>query len=293
MKMKLKHSNLPTTPLLLLLSLSLSACGSCTAEEDEEPPVVQRPDVCEISPADVLDCEIPPKESEDAFVVINSSKDLEPVCASRCNRFYSLSVFANDFTFEDLSFFSHIIRANFVSFSGYIRALRGTEQLDIGGFSASGTFLLREIDGFSGATELLGVSIIENEDLEAVRGFDNVVTFESARLKINSNYKLKVIDAFNKLPSISEDGTIELQNNPQLQSIEGFRSLTQGQFLIIVGNPNLTKLSGLSNIQDFEQVRIEANAKLTKCEIDRTLAKLNPEVRVVLSNNGPDGPCPD
>jgi len=172
MKMNITPSNLLTTPLLLAMCLSLSACGACSAEEDEPPPVVQKPDVCDISPTDVLDCEMPPKESEDAFVVINSSKDLEPLCASRCNRFYALSIYADAFTFEDLSFLSHVIEIYGLSLASNIRSIKGTEQLKINNLNVISTFSLKEMSGFSGTTTLSGVTIVENEDLEAVQEDD-------------------------------------------------------------------------------------------------------------------------
>ena len=159
-----------------------------------------------------------------------------------------------------------------------------------GGLYISDNAKLVDISGPSSLHEINGgLTVMTNNDLTSVGGFDNLVTLHG--ITISGNPKLGDIGGFNSLAAIKSEndfpGDLVIEGNNSLSNVEGFLALTSVKSIRIVGNNMLSSLnrfvalksvagylilsdnSALSTISGFNSVesiaadlRIENNVEL-------------------------------
>lgn len=186
-----------------------------------------------------------------------------------------------------MSIYSNRMLASFPGFTSL------TEVSD-GGIYIQSNPVLRGVIGFSGLHSVKGsITIINNESLEDVKGFNNLITTGS--IKIEGNPLLQTVNACfaalttaidiniirnNKItdlaafPSLTElQGQLTISNNPFLKSIDGFKKLV--------------KISGSANTSFQNGFFIENNSVLESFDGLSSLTEISGEHAAVSINKNP------
>lgn len=108
--------------------------------------------------------------------------------------------------------------------------------------------------------------IARNESLENFEGLNNLTSLGYGQLYVIENNSLKSFDGLESLTNIG--GTLRIDYNPVLESIEALSNLTQinlfnGPYVQIHNNPMLTSLSAFHNLTRLGSLSIQGNHALT------------------------------
>ncbi len=158
-------------------------------------------------------------------------------------------------------------------------------------------FTQSDIDHFPSAfpncTELEGdVNVNGYDNISNLFGLIEVTSIEG-QLNILDNNILTDLAGLDNLASLG--GWLSIYWNDSLTTLEGLHSLNTAGGLVIGndfggGNPLLTSLSGLDNIDanSIEYLNISANASLSSCAIQSVCDYLaTPNASVIIANNAP------
>lgn len=173
------------------------------------------------------------------------------------------------------------LRGNLTIFGEDISDLRGFSILSgIEGSLTIGNTQVRNVDAFSNLMRLDGpLEISNNQNLENLNGFRQVgsLSGELMALEIHSNPKLTTIDQFNEFELI--EGSINIWDNASLTEVD-FQALTEVEALSIGLNPQLSDLSGFSQLRRVKYFSVGYSAVIT------TLSDFNLEHVGVLEISG-------
>ncbi|TGE18912.1 hypothetical protein [Hymenobacter elongatus] len=162
--------------------------------------------------------------------------------------------------------------------------LRSLTGLYIGGNTAMTT-----LSGFNGGLVLGGTGIVNintNARLTSITGFRGL---NVQSLSIHTNNGLKEIPGFASSKGLNVGvsgnpalesvagfgnsqftGTVQVDNNAQLQRITGFSSPTAPRFITVSGNPLLTSIASAfaySSYAPLTTLRVEGNTALATCSV--------------------------
>jgi len=159
----------------------------------------------------------------------------------------------------------------FVTTNNLLQNFSGLSSLtSIGGFFQVDN--CNNLSNFSGLDSLETIGnylwINENSSLVDFTGLNSLISTGGAGFFIDNNDAIVNLNGFDSLTTINEELTIN--NNPLMETLNGVESLTTiGDFLRIIGGmPNLTDISGISNI-DYTTITglfINDNTSLAVCE---------------------------
>lgn len=177
--------------------------------------------------------------------------------------------------------------------------LDGLKNLrDIHGYlSISGNGALTSINGFDSLRGSSSIRITDNPVLSTITGFPKLsVTHDDlsqmfpsgAVMLIAFNPNLISLSGFNGLERIRQ---ININDNPKLQAVTGFKSLTQVQFLYrfplgglyIQNNAALNNLSGFSHLTQVSFFTISGNNSLTNVDAFSSFTTI--ATNLTISNN--------
>lgn len=111
--------------------------------------------------------------------------------------------------------------------------------------------------------------IAGNESLENFEGLNNLTTLGYGQLHVRENNSLVSFDGLEGLTTVG--GTIRIDFNPVLESIEALSNLTQvnlfnGPYVQIHNNPMLNSLSAFHNLTRMGSLSIQGNHSLTNLD---------------------------
>ncbi len=168
----------------------------------------------------------------------------------------------------------------------------------LGGILEIGLPQLTNLDGLSGLTSTGGINFTTNPLLTDINGLSNITTL-GGYLMINDVDALTNLDALNALTSIG--GRIEITRNALLANLNGLSNVQSIQGEIRIGglvagfgNPQLTDISGLANIdpEGITNLYIRHNANLNVCNLPNFCTYLSDETNTKdIRNNA--GNCLD
>src|SRR5688572_21071902 len=131
---------------------------------------------------------------------------------------------------------------------------------------------LREITHREGTPYVL--AIVGNANLENVDGLASLTSTLIAGISISNNPKLESINAFYSVTTVS--GLFSIANNASLTSIDGFKNITTmigvgfNPYLLIDNNPMLTNVDGFASLQSINghgaNLDIRNNASLNNLQ---------------------------
>jgi hypothetical protein len=131
-------------------------------------------------------------------------------------------------------------------------------------------------------------SISENPALNDLQGLNGLTSLECS-LTIASNSSLTNLNGLNKVSKIS--GLI-IRDNLRLREMDGLTNIAEARFLEITGNPALTSLVALANLDSIEyDMVISGNANLPTCDAEALRDKIGvDDIRgdVLICDNLPD-----
>ncbi len=133
--------------------------------------------------------------------------------------------------------------------SDSLKSLKGLERLKYvgAGIEIAKCKLLQVIEGFDSLRYLGALSIIGNQQLKKIEGFNFVNNISISTIHIGNCDSLKKIDILNNMERITY--WFEISDNDQLEKIEGFSSLkTIDGIFIINSQMNLNDLSAFKNL---------------------------------------------
>lgn len=162
-----------------------------------------------------------------------------------------------------------------ISYNNSLENLSGLENLaSIGGsLFLSNNANIREVNALSNLLQIGDIlEVASNSRLTDVSGFSNLISAENA-LTMYSNSTLATLgNAFQNLEiasrisisdgelesiqgfnSLSQCDYIDIQNNLHLESISGFETLSSCKFLLIGNNENLRSIAGFQNLISVEE----------------------------------------
>ena len=158
----------------------------------------------------------------------------------------------------------------------------GEIEIFNGGISLNNTnlknlFPINNVDSITGL-----FSIINNEMLESLLGFDNVISLTN--ISIRSNSKLKEINAFQNLTNVTHD--LIITDNPELETIQTCENLRSCRSLRIEDNINLLTLTGFNLLESINGIlRLVRNINLKKMNIAASLKHVEAEMWIRYNKN--------
>ena len=155
--------------------------------------------------------------------------------------------------------------------------LDSLDEIEIfnGGISLNNTSLnnLFPVNNVDSVTGLF--SIINNEVLEYLHGFDNVISLTN--ISIRSNSKLKEINAFQNLTNVTND--VIITDNPELETIQTCDNLRSCRSLRIEDNINLLTLTGFNLLESINgNLVLQRNTNLKQMEIAGALKYIKGQI---------------
>ncbi len=160
-------------------------------------------------------------------------------------------------------------------------------------------YVLSSLTGLDNLTSVEGgVSISDNEGLINFNGLENLITI-GENISINWNNSLSSLNGLEGLTSIG--GSISFGGNVALTNITGLQNLTTigGSLSVgfvplggtgICGNPSLTSLIGLDNIEaaSIDHLTIIGNDQLVTCDVESICDYLaGPNGTIEIHDNAP------
>lgn len=161
---------------------------------------------------------------------------------------------------------------------------RGLESLvRVGSLDIFMNSQLRDLTGLESLTEVsYWLSISENSGLVRLDGLDSLFRIGEG-LRLERNDQLRELAGFPQLQSLRrlelrdtsftairdfgaesiEDGII-IENNPMLESVDGFSRLLATRELMIANNPALTAIRGFNVLSDLDNLFLERNPRLAE-----------------------------
>ena len=162
--------------------------------------------------------------------------------------------------FENLEFFESISIINVYNLTSTAELGRNvTKMMASRGILVTGNPNLLDLNGFEHISEVMGpIAITSNYLLTDISGLNGLTQVEE--IYLISNINLRDITGFSSLLSVN---SVYISLNPKLTKINGFNSLINISGLLnIIGNSELISIDGLAGIKFAESVTIAGNNKL-------------------------------
>lgn len=142
--------------------------------------------------------------------------------------------------------------------------------------------LMTDFSGLGNIEYIRAFQIADNDDMINAEGMDKLERIES--MSFDGHALLKNFEGLENV----KVSTIELQNNPSLESMSGLTSADTLKNLRITNNDMLTDLSGLQNVAKISgDIRLKGNASLTSCSIEALCNHLfESDENIEIINNG-------
>lgn len=125
---------------------------------------------------------------------------------------------------------------------------------------------ITSLEGLSSLKEITGQLTIErNAFLTSLQGLHNLVTAQNVNLK----YNLSLLDTkgLQQITTLGDEdyysGNIIIENNPSLESIEGFENVHNITRLTVSNNHNLQNMKGFQGLEEISFLTISNNDALT------------------------------
>ncbi len=162
---------------------------------------------------------------------------------------------------------------NLTSLNGLENITKVTDVLSINNNNA-----ITSLDGLSNLDSVeVELKITNNDNLSSILGLNNL-SYIGQELTIKSNLSLTNLDGLNNL-NYMNDGKVSIEDNLNLNQINGLESQTNLHSLKISNNEALVNLNGLHNIYHVQILRIINNNTLTTLEgIDNLASSSNIDI---------------
>ncbi|MEG3658631.1 hypothetical protein V5097_14575 [Arenibacter palladensis] len=149
--------------------------------------------------------------------------------------------------------------------------------------------LLTDITALDQISSVQILFIDENASLQNINGLDNITGVETL-LKITNNSNLTDLSALSKLSSVgehanffTEDNGVLINDNPQLETLNGLQSLSKIYGNLRIGNnKNLRNLKGLNNLAEVTgNIWLQWNDSLESLDDLENLISIHKDLRIV------------
>lgn len=241
------------------------------------------------------DLERPREACELDYVRIESLEDMAAICESPCTRISLLAIENNvdNEILKELNGFTYIRSVNIASTHSNVKDLSFlrdvVEMQNLRVMDNPGLESLAGLEGveFVNTCDMCErrIEISANPSLRSFKGLENITDLDYLTIMDNNN--LEEVNGFDKL----KGGIITIDSNARIRRIAGFAGMVNNpRGINIFSNLALKRLELWPNLKSLGSISIDRNPSLNMCDVDRILNQLDePPQTNIKDTNGP--PC--